>query len=462
MAQFSQTLSNNYYRLVLNVNETSTSVANNTSSVSWSLVLYSIGANFIDWDVSRSVVINGSSVLSLRRREAISRGGSLTLGSGSTTVPHNADGTKTLSCSASISATGAWYLPGSMGVSGSMGLTKIARATQPSAAGADLGQKITINCPRASSSFSHTLRYEWSGKKGVIATGVGTSYTWTVPLDFVRDIPNSSQQNLVIVCDTYNGSSFIGTKRAYVSMKVPASIVPIIDSIAVSEAVSKVKSNFTKYVRGMSQASVAVEASGVYGSTIKGYLVELDGVSYTSKAFTSNVLQGDGSLPLKVTVTDSRGRSASDTRTLEVYPYTTPIIEAADISQSGSTTYLRVKGSVDSVSGENEKALSIRYKPISGSTWESVETIPGAWNFDNLVELRNMDSTVTYQIVAELRDKINTAVFTTSTGKPVISRLAGGKGVTLFKEAEEEGFWVGNIDYTITDEEYARLMALLE
>lgn len=462
MAQFSRTHSNNYYRLVLNVNETSTSVANNTSSVSWSLVLYSINANFTSWDVSRSVVINGSSVLSQRKRETISRGGSLTLGSGSTTVPHNADGTKTLSCSASISATGASYLPGSMGVSGSMGLTKIARATQPSAAGADLGQEITINLPRATSNFTHRISYEWSGKSGVLASGVGTSYKWTVPLSFVADIPNSSQQNLVIVCDTYNGSSYIGTKRAYVSMKVPASIVPKIDSIAVSEAVSKVKSNFTKYIRGMSQASVAVEASGVYGSTIKGYLVELDGVSYTSKAFTSNVIQGDGSLPLKVTVTDSRGRSASKTRVLNVHPYITPIITAADISQSGSTTYLRVKGSVDSVADENTKTLSIRYKPISGSNWESVETTPGTWSFDNLVELRSMDSTVTYQIVAELRDKINAAVFTTSTGKPVISRLAGGKGVTLFKEAEEEGFWVGNIDYTITDEEYARLMALLE
>lgn len=443
--------------LSLSISESNVNVANNTSLVTVSLYLRDTQSYWNHYSPSGTITIDGSNYGFSSRFNSYTS--SQLLATRQKTITHNANGSKSISVSASFNTNVGL---GTLTTSQNKTLTTIPRATQPSAAGADLGQKITINCPRASSGFSHTLRYEWSGKKGVIATGVGTSYTWTVPLDFVRDIPNSSQQNLVIVCDTYNGSSFIGTKRAYVSMKVPASIVPIIDSIAVSEAVSKVKSNFTKYVRGMSQASVAVEASGVYGSTIKGYLVELDGVSYTSKAFTSNVLQGDGSLPLKVTVTDSRGRSASDTRTLEVYPYTPPIIEAADISQSGSTTYLRVKGSVDGVSGENEKALSIRYKPISGSTWESVETTPGTWNFDNLVELRNMDSTVTYQIVAELRDKINTAVFTTSTGKPVISRLAGGKGVTLFKEAEEEGFWVGNIDYTITDEEYARLMELLE
>lgn len=443
--------------LSLSISESNVSVASNTSLVTVSLYLNDTQSYWNHYSPSGTIVIDGTGYGFSSRFDRYTS--SQLLATRQKTIAHNVDGSSSISVSASFS-TGVGL--GTLTTSQSKTLTTIPRATQPSAAGADLGQKITINCPRASSSFSHTLRYEWSGKKGVIATGVGTSYTWTVPLDFVRDIPNSSQQNLGIVCETYNGSSFIGTKRAYASMKVPASIVPRIDSIAVSEAVSKVKNNFTKYVRGMSQASVAVEASGVYGSTIKGYLVELDGVSYTSKSFTSNVIQGDGSLPLKVTVTDSRGRSVSDTRTLEVYPYTTPIIISADISQSGSTTYLRVKGSVDSVSDENVKALSIKYKPLSGSTWESVETTPRTWNFDNLVELRNMDSTVTYQIVAELRDKINTAVFTTSTGKPVISRLAGGKGVTLFKEAEEEGFWVGNIDYTITDDEYARLMALLE
>lgn len=43
----------------------------------------------------------------------------------------------------------------------------------------------------------------------------------------------------------------------------------------------------------------------------------------------------------------------------------------------------------------------------------------------------------------------------------MISRLAGGKGVRLFGEAQNEGFWVGNIDYTITDAEYQELMNLL-
>ena len=60
-----------------------------------------------------------------------------------------------------------------------------------------------------------------------------------------------------------------------------------------------------------------------------------------------------------------------------------------------------------------------------------------------------------------MTDKLSTATEHGTTGVPVISRLAGGKGVTLFKEATEEGFWVGDIDYTITDDEYDELLSLL-
>lgn len=47
------------------------------------------------------------------------------------------------------------------------------------------------------------------------------------------------------------------------------------------------------------------------------------------------------------------------------------------------------------------------------------------------------------------------------TGEIPISLLAGGKGVRFFNEAENEGFWVNNIDYTISDDEYTELTALM-
>ena len=63
--------------------------------------------------------------------------------------------------------------------------------------------------------------------------------------------------------------------------------------------------------------------------------------------------------------------------------------------------------------------------------------------------------------MAELADKINTAEKEVTTGVIAMSFLAGGKGVKLFGEAETEGFYVGNVDYTITEEEYDELISLL-
>ena len=53
--------------------------------------------------------------------------------------------------------------------------------------------------------------------------------------------------------------------------------------------------------------------------------------------------------------------------------------------------------------------------------------------------------TSTYDFKITLEDKISTAdPYYATTGKPVISRYAGGDGVTLFEEATGKGFRVGN------------------
>ena len=76
--------------------------------------------------------------------------------------------------------------------------------------------------------------------------------------------------------------------------------------------------------------------------------------------------------------------------------------------------------------------------------------------------MNGTDPTSTWKFVGKLSDKISNAEpVELVTGVPAISRLAGGKGVRLFGEAQNEGFWVGNVDYTITDAEYQELMNLL-
>lgn len=89
-------------------------------------------------------------------------------------------------------------------------------------------------------------------------------------------------------------------------------------------------------------------------------------------------------------------------------------------------------------------------------------TYSGTWDFEASKIISGTNPATTYEFKATLTDKLESdGPKTTRTSVVCISRLAGGKGVTLFKEAEEEGFWVGDIDYTITDDEYDELLSLL-
>ena len=70
-------------------------------------------------------------------------------------------------------------------------------------------------------------------------------------------------------------------------------------------------------------------------------------------------------------------------------------------------------------------------------------------------------ATESYEYTAIVTDTKQSVSTVQQTALICISRLAGGRGVTLFQEASQEGFWVKDIDYTISDSEYLALARLL-
>lgn len=94
-------------------------------------------------------------------------------------------------------------------------------------------------------------------------------------------------------------------------------------------------------------------ASGAYGSWITGYRFDVGSQSYTN---TSNsyemqeTVRDSGTVTIKVTVTDSRGRTASRSITVSILPYSVPQITGFDCAVAGDA-----KGAVNN-SGEFLKA----------------------------------------------------------------------------------------------------------
>ena len=115
MATISGNVCNSYVHIDLIITEMKTNVDGNLSEVMWKLVGYlGSGASSSHWYSnsyhSINVSINGSTVYSLPNttQKLISIGTStsasstVTIASGSTTVPHNSDGSKTCACSFSV------------------------------------------------------------------------------------------------------------------------------------------------------------------------------------------------------------------------------------------------------------------------------------------------------------------------------------------------------------------------
>lgn len=95
--------------------------------------------------------------------------------------------------------------------------------TYSSGSSVALGGTITINMPRKSDTFKHTLEYQIEDVTGVIGKDLDTSTTWTVPVQLKGKIDGTSG-NVVIICKTYSDSTLIGTKTVSVWVTVPTNI----------------------------------------------------------------------------------------------------------------------------------------------------------------------------------------------------------------------------------------------
>ena len=370
------------------------------------------------------------------------------MASGSTTVGHNADGTKSFSFSATFNPNNG--LHGVITVSGNISLANIPRASSVSAVSGTIGSGVTINISRASDSFTHKVRYQWGNTSGDIASNVGTSVTWTIPLAFASQIPNATSGSGTVFVDTYNGGTLIGTKSTSLTATVPASMVPTLSGVTLSDsnatAGSLVPGN--SFVQIISNIKVAFSgAAGTYGSTINGFRAEIVGknASTTSNGGTLGAMNWTGAATVRAYVTDSRGRqSAARDVTIDVLPYHPPVL-SFDVSRVGTTSSTlqirrRAKIAPLKVNNVQKNVLTLTFKvaevgtntytPDNGSANASLTT---QWELVN--SEANLAGTYigskSYVVIGTLSDKFSTVEFKAeiATESVVMSYSRNGVGI---------------------------------
>ena len=406
---------------------TSYSIPNNTSTISWKLQLISTSSGAIYSSASKTwkVTVNGTPYTGTVS-VSIANNATKTLASGSTTIAHNNDGTKTFAYSFSqafdITFSNAWI--GTVSGSSSGTLDTIPRVSSVSATNATIGSATTITISRASSSFTHTLRYSFCNlNETIVAKTSSTSYSWTLPTKFYAQIPNSKTSWATLYCDTYSGSTLIGTKSCkfdvYTSETVckPTLAPTVVDQGSVSITLT---GDTNKIIRYYNTINVSFNASAKNSASISSMKVTCGNNSRTSDGLMGYVDSGT----FVFTVTDSRGYSASQTITKDVIDYI-PLTCNLSTNQDlvdGSTANVNVTvkgkyfaGSFGAVT--NALTVEYRYKTNDGDyptdsdgneVWTALTGTVSNGEYTAQTTVTGLDYTNSYTFQARAKDKVYT------------------------------------------------------
>ena len=454
MAKFSNSSGSLYLNVY--VDQGSQSITANTSTVNWRMTVSRTGAYYThnkQGDSTLSLNLDGRNVhYSYPTWET--SGEEYTLASGSSTISHNADGTKKLPISCTFNPNNG--LHGTITVSASLNLTTIPRSSSVSVSPGVIGSSVTININRQSSSFKHTVRYSWAGKSGTIATNVDTSATWSIPIDFANDIPNSASGTGTVYVDPYSGSTKTGTQSTTLTASVPSNVKPTFTGVSLSDlngAAQNLIPNGNTFIQVISNIKVAFNgAVGSYGSSITGYYAEIVGKnqSTSSNGGSLGIMNYNGTIKIRASVSDSRGRW-SDTKevSVTVLEYFAPALSFS-IARTGSTSSTltvtrNAKIAPLAVSGSQKNTMTLTFKVARlGTTNFQVDTGPatGSWtSISNLVNSQanlagNYLANQSWVVIGTLEDKFTRSDFmiNVATESVVLSYDRSGVGVNKIRE----------------------------
>jgi hypothetical protein len=319
-----------------------------------------------------------------------------------------------------------------------------------------IGSSVTININRQSSSFKHTVRYAWAGKSGTIATNVDTSTSWTIPLDFANDIPNSASGTGTIYVDTYSGSTKTGTQSTTLTASVPSNVKPTFTGVSLSDlngAAQNLIPNGNTFIQVISNIKVAFNgAVGSYGSSITGYYAEIVGKnqSTSSNGGGLGIMNYHGTINIRARVSDSRGRW-SDTKevSVTVLEYFAPALSFS-IARTGSTSSTltvtrNAKIAPLAVSGSQKNTMTLTFKVARlGTTNFQVDTGPATGSWTSISTLVNSQANLagnylanqSWVVIGTLEDKFTRSDFmvNVATESVVLSYDRSGVGVNKIRE----------------------------
>ena len=317
---------------------------------------------------------------------------------------------------------------------------------------------ISLNVTVYNSSYSHTLTLKNGSSTYLAISGLSWStgtaartitLTSTQRSDLLSYMASIKSFTGTFSLATMSGSTQIGTASTATAtvQTTSANSAPTFSTFTYKDSYSTttaITGNDQYFIQGYSKLQVTPgTATAKNGASIANYTASCNGVSVsntTGAAITVGEVSKSGTVAVVVTVTDSRGYTASVTKNITVVAYASPKVSSVSLRRTNdieTEMQLIFSGSFSpiTIGSTNKNSLlyvRYRYKLTSASSYGSYTSILSAvtvsgtsFSYSNL-ELCDLPSNSSYDFHLQICDKLSTTAaldlyFVVPQGTPLVA-----------------------------------------
>ena len=327
-----------------------------------------------------------------------------------------------------------------------------------------IGQANTLVVTRPSALYSFSFRYDFQGVSAAVSDAELTVvsqndtrvvYSWTPEESLSLAIPDSVSGSGTLTMTVAFHSSIPQLSNPRFCVKtyaftayVPESMRPTATLQVTVVNDNAVVKGWNLCLQGLSRLQYTVKASGQGGASVKTCSFSFAGQTVTGASGTTALIGSAGTMRPSVTVTDSRGRTATVTGSaVKVYAYRQPVIADSGVTRCDADgvpaddgAYLKVwcKASCADVESRNTVKVRARYRPMGGG-WSGYTTLSSG--VKKLLG-GGLAATASYEVELSAVDtvgSVRTVRYTASTSQVTLHLRSGGKGAAFGKYSETAG-----------------------
>lgn len=310
-------------------------------------------------------------------------------------------------------------------------------------------------------SYTHELILSYGDAPDVsVETAAGvTSATFTIPATWYAAMPNVDSGLATATLCTYDGDTLVGTSSQTFTVTVPSGVKPTISSFTAAHySENATVSGWGEFTQGFSQADLSVSAAAGNGATITSISFSGPGIDQTGASATARtgVLSASKENVFTVKVTDSRGRTATETLSVYVYPYSTPVIlsigtmraDSDGTTNNGGGAYMKVFPVYTYSRVNNKNSLTAQTLSYcahgAGTPVATIDPCASGTTYGPPDVSWQINLTDAYDVTVSLTDALGNTVTGTVT-LPSVSGLWYGRGndrLGLGEAPGGAGLWV--------------------